>query len=139
MAALSDFAFLLMYLYFAHGLLSLGHLGSTNTPLSSCSWLIQLSGDHPLSTTVYWHSNNPIYTTTKQRHAPKKHIHKKPILVAYIVKQECGGGSAGHSNKASEAEPPSVPPSSISSLINIGTGIYPTQPHNQPKPLRTIE
>jgi hypothetical protein len=69
----------------------------------------------------------------------QKHIRKKPILVAYTLKQECGGGSLGHSSTASEAEPPSVPPLSISPLINIGPGIYPTQPYNQPKPLRRIE
>jgi hypothetical protein len=128
-----------MYLYSAHGLLSLGHLGSTNTPLSSCIWLIQLSGDCPLFSTARWQTNNLSITTIICQHAPKKHIHKKPILVAYTIKQECGRGSAGHSSAASEAEPPSVPQSFISFLINIGTSIYPTQPHNQPEPLRTIE
>jgi hypothetical protein len=128
-----------MYLYYSHGLLSLGHLGSTNTPLSSQSWLIQLNGDHPLFSTVRWHTNNLSITTIICQHAPKKHNSKKPIPVAYTAKQECGGGSAGHSSTASDAEPPSVPPSYISSLINIGASIYPTQPHNQPEPLRAIE
>jgi hypothetical protein len=101
---------------------------------------VLLRKDHPiLSTTAYWHLNNQMYTTTKRQHAPIKHTCKKPILIAYTVKQECEGGRAGQSSTASKAEPPSVPPLSISSLINIGTGIYPTQPHNQPKPLRTIK
>jgi hypothetical protein len=92
-----------------------------------------------LSTTAYWHTNNQIKTTKKFQHAPKRHIQKKLIHSAFAVKQECQGGSAGHSSMASEAEPPSIPPSFSSSLLNTGTGIYPTQPHNQPETLRTIE
>jgi hypothetical protein len=87
-AALLDFTFLLMYLYPAHGLLSLGHLGSTNTPSSSRSWMIQLSGDCPLSTTARWHTNNLSITTIICRHAPKKHVCKKPIFMAFIAKQK---------------------------------------------------
>ncbi len=90
MATLSDFTFLLMYLYSTHGLLSLGHLGSTNTPSSSRSWMIQLSGDCPLSTTARWHTNNLSITTIICicQHAPKKHVRKKPIFMAFIAKQK---------------------------------------------------
>jgi hypothetical protein len=34
-----------------------------------------------------WHICNQINTTTKQRHVPKKHIHKKPILSIFTVKK----------------------------------------------------
>ncbi len=34
-----------------------------------------------------WHIRNQINTTTKQRHVPKKHIHKKPILSIFTVKK----------------------------------------------------
>ncbi len=118
-----------------------GQLWTLTMPCLLCKWPVLLRKDCLiLPTTVYWYSNNPMYTTTKCQHAPKAHhLSKKPILVAYTFKQECGGGSAGHSSTASEAEPSSVPPLSISSLINMGTGIHPTQPHNQPESLRTIE
>jgi hypothetical protein len=101
---------------------------------------ILLRKDRPiLSTTAYWHKNNQINTTSKCRHAPKKHIRNKPLYSASAVKQEGGGISVGHPSAASEGDPLSVPPLSISSLINIGTGIYPTQPYNQPKTFRTIK
>jgi hypothetical protein len=93
-----------------------------------------------LSTTAYWHKNNQINTKTKHQHAPKKHIRKNPLHSASAVKQEGGGIGAGHPSTASEVDPLSVPPLSISSLINIGTGIYPTQPYNnQPETFRTIK
>ncbi len=140
MAIPAVFTFLFTYTCSALFYLPWGQLWTLTTSCPLHYWLVLLRKDHPiLSTTAYWHSNNPIYTTIKWLHAPKKHIRKKPILIAYTIKQECGGGSAGHSSTASEAERPSVPPLSISSLINIGTGIYPTQPHNQPNPLRTIK
>jgi hypothetical protein len=88
MAAMLDFTFLLMYLYSPHGLLSLGHLGSTNTPSSSCSRMIQLSRDRPLSTTACWHTNNLSITTIIRQHALKNHVRKKPIFMAFIAKQK---------------------------------------------------
>ncbi len=36
-----------------------------------------------------------ITTTSKQRHAPKKHIRKKHILIANAFKHAGGGGGAG--------------------------------------------
>jgi hypothetical protein len=81
---------LLMYIYSAHVLLSLDHLRSTNTPLSSCSRPIKLSGDHPIFTTVCWHTNNQSNTTTTSQHVQEKHICKKPILPTSTVKMEGG-------------------------------------------------
>ena len=69
-----------------------------------------------------------ITTTSKQRHAPKKHIRKKHILIANAFKQAGGGGGAGHPKAASKVEP-SVAQSSVPYLINVGTGIFSTQPH----------
>jgi hypothetical protein len=94
---------------------------------------ILMSTDCPMLSTGCWHTNNHITITTKHRHAPKKHIHKKHILLASIVNQVGDGGSAGRSSAASEVELLSVPQSSISYLINIQTGISPTQLHNTPR------
>jgi hypothetical protein len=69
-----------------------------------------------------------ITTTSKQRHAPKKHIRKKHILIANAFKHAGGGGGAGHPKAASKVEP-SVAQSSVPYLINVGTGISSTQPH----------
>jgi hypothetical protein len=69
----------------------------------------------------------------------EKDIQTKHILCASIFKQEGGGGSVGHSSPASEVEPSLVPQSSVSYMINVGTGIYLTQFHNHPKNLRTVE
>ncbi len=132
MAALLEFTFLLMYLYSAHGLLSLGHLGSTNTPSSSRSRMIQLSGDCPLCTTVRWQTNNLSITKIIRQHAPKKHVRKKPIFMAFIAKRKyslcCGNafffsiGSRGLSQ---------VPFSSIFYLCNVGISIPATTTTNQ--------
>ncbi len=110
---------------------------TTSYPLRSRP--ILLRKDRPNISTACWHMNNQIITTTKRRHAPKKHTHKKHILFASIVKQEGVGGSAGHSSTASEEELLSVPQLSFSYLINIGTGIYTTQLGNQTKNLRAIK
>ncbi len=98
-----------------------------------------MSMDHPMISTVCWHTNNQITTTSKRRHTTKKHIQKKHILCASTFKQEGGGDSGGHSSAASEVEPSLVPQLSMSYMINIGTGIYLTQFHNHPKNLRTVE
>jgi hypothetical protein len=69
----------------------------------------------------------------------KKHIGKNHILLASIVNQEGDGSHAGRSHAASEVELLSVPQSSISYLINIGTSISSTQLHNHPENFRRIE
>jgi hypothetical protein len=54
------------------------------------------------SSTGCWHIHNQINTTTKQRHVPKKHIRKKPILSIFTIKKggdgkelsPCWSGSA---------------------------------------------
>jgi hypothetical protein len=81
-----------------------GQHWTLNIPSSSRIRPIQLSGDRPLLSTARWHTNNPSTTTPVHRHAPKKHIHKKPILLAFTAKQKyslCGGF---HSIPASEAK-----------------------------------
>ncbi len=104
MADSAAFTFLLMYLYSAHGFLSLGHLGSTTTQSSTCGRLIQLSGDQPLDITTCWHTtNNQSTTTTARQHAPKKHVCKKHMLLASTVKWELRGQ---HSGALSEADGP---------------------------------
>ncbi len=90
MANLAAFSVLLMYLCSTHGLLSLGNFQSPGTPLSSHSWSAQLSGGQPLFTAACWHTNNQSNTTTTCRHVPKKHIHKKPILLISSIKMEGG-------------------------------------------------
>jgi hypothetical protein len=87
----ATFSVLLMYIYFAHVLLSSDHLRSPNTLTSPHSWLIQLSGDRPIFTTACWHTNNKSNATTTCQHVPKKHIHMKPILPTSTVKMEGGG------------------------------------------------
>ena len=75
-----------------------------------------------------WHTNKKITTTSKQRHAPKKHIRKRHIFVAIAFKQAGGCSGAGHP-KAVVKVAPSVARSSVSYLINVGSGIFSTQPH----------
>jgi hypothetical protein len=98
-----------------------------------------MSTDCSVLSTVRWHTNSQITTTPKCQHAPKKHIRKEHILCTSIFKHKGGGGSVGHSSTALEVEPSLVPQSSVSYMINIGTGIYLTQFHNHPKNLRTME
>jgi len=88
--------------------------------------------------TLCWHINNQITTTSKHQHAQKKHIPKKHILYASIFKQEGAGGSVEHSSAASEVEPSLVPQSCMHYMINIGAGIFFTKFHNHPKNLRTV-
>jgi hypothetical protein len=93
--------------------------------------MIQLSGDHPLSTTARWHTNNLSITTIIRQHAPKKHVRKKPIFMAFIAKQKysicCGNafffsiGSRGLSQ---------VPFSSIFYHQNVGISIPATTTTN---------
>jgi hypothetical protein len=79
MANLAAFTFLLMYLYSAqHGLLSLGHLGSTGTPSSSySSRLIQLSEDQPLLPTACWHTQNQTTASPAYAHRFRQHVRFK--------------------------------------------------------------
>ncbi len=112
-------------------------LWTPTTFLPSPKVPILMSTDCPMLSTACWHTNNHVTTITKRQHAPKKHTHKKHILLVSIVNQEGDGGSAGCSRAASEVELASVPQSSISYLISIGTGISSTQLHNQP--FRTIK
>ena len=97
-----------------------------------------MSMDRPMLSTLCWHINNQITTTSKCGHAPKKHIPKKHILYASIFKQEGGGGSVEHSSAASEVEPSSVPQSCMYYMINIGAGFFFAKFHNHPKNLRTV-
>jgi hypothetical protein len=80
MANLAAFTFLLMYLYSAHGLLSLGHLWSPGTPSSSHSQLIQLIGGQPLFTAVCWHTQHHTTASHVSTHRPRHHIHFKPFF-----------------------------------------------------------
>jgi hypothetical protein len=48
-----------------------GQHWTPNKPLSSCSWPIQLSGDHPIFSTTQWHTNNLATTTTAHQHSQK--------------------------------------------------------------------
>ncbi len=114
-------------------------LWTQTTFLPSCKVPILMSMDCLMLSTACWHTNNQITTTSKCQHAPKKQIWKEHILWASIYKQEGGGGSVGHSSTASEVEPSLVPQSSISYMINIGTGISFTRFHTQPKNLRTMK
>jgi hypothetical protein len=99
----------------------------------SCRVPILMSTDCPMLSTACWHTNNQTTTTSKRRHALKKHIRKKHILCTSIFKQEVGGGSVGHSSTAPEVEPSLVSQSSVSYMINIGTGVYLTNFTSTPR------
>ena len=94
-----------------------------------CEGIVELLLDSSLFS-ITQHLTQPPYitTTSKQRHALKKHICKKHILIPTAFKQAGGGGGAGRLKAASKVEP-LVAQSSVPYLISIGTGISSTQPH----------
>ena len=137
MSIFADFTFLLIYLHSAHGLLSLGHLGSTNTPSSSSSWLIQLSRDQLLSITMCWHTkNNQSITTMAHQPLPKKHVRKKLILLASTDRQESRGFGSIVLDRTILSKMVQVSLSYISYEINVGIGI-PTTTTTKLQPKRT--
>jgi hypothetical protein len=117
-----------------------GQHWTLNKPSSSHIWPIQLSGDRPLLSNVWWHTNNPSTTTPTRRHAPKKHIRKKPILVAFTAKQKYSlcGGIAFYSSIRSKASL-QVPFSSIFYHSNVEIGIPITTTTNLEADFRTKE
>ena len=73
------------------------------SPVQKCQFPLQ----HKLSivNTGCWHIRNQLNTTTKRRHLPKKHIRKKPIIMAFTVNQESGGHSGRALQQYSKRSP----------------------------------
>jgi hypothetical protein len=118
-----------------------GQHWTLNKPSSSRIWPIQLSGDCcPLLSTARWHTNNPSTTTPTRQHAPTKHTHKMPILLAFTAKQKYSlcGGIAFYSSIRSKALS-QVPFSSIFYNSNVGIGIPITTTTNPEANFRTKE
>ena len=121
--------------YFPQGMQLWGALAKN----SLCEGTVELLSDSSLFSITQRLTQPPhITTTSKQRHAPKKHIRKKHILIAIAFKQAGGSGGAGHPKAASKVER-LVAQSPVPYLINIGTGTSSTQPHQELLNFRMLE
>jgi hypothetical protein len=63
------------------------------SPVQKCQF--PLERKLSIVNTGCWHIQNQPNTTTKRQHLLKKHIRKKPIIMAFTVNQESGGHSSG--------------------------------------------
>ena len=100
MANLLAISFLLVYAIFVCPFSSGGYAVCNDVARVARGRSIQLSGDRPLFiTTGYYNTTYIQYTTTMiRRHAPKKHICKKQLLLLAVTEEQEGReGSAGHS------------------------------------------
>ncbi len=105
MANLAAFIVLLTYTCSAFLFLLRGQSWGSHafSPVQKCQFPLQRKLS--IVNTGCWHIQNQRNTTTKRQHLPKKHIPKKPIIMAFTVNQESGGHSGRALRQYSKCSP----------------------------------